>query len=174
MAEPFIGQITIYGLSYAPRGWAFCDGQILPIRQYTALFSLLGTYYGGDGVTTFALPDMRGRTPIHQGQGQGLSPYVIGEQVGVESLALLTTEIPTHTHLPMANNTIANQGGPKNNFWALESTGQSATYSNQSPNAIMNQMSVGPSGNSQPHENRQPFLTMSFCIAMEGIFPPRS
>jgi microcystin-dependent protein len=181
MSDPFLGQLMIFAGNFAPRGWATCDGQILSIAQNTALFSLLGTTYGGNGQTTFALPDLRGRVPIHVGQGPGLSPYTLGEVSGVESVTLNTTQMPMHNHTATATVSCADSaqslsdspvggvpggvsGGPQ--VFATSGTAQMS--------ATMVTPTVGIAGGNQPHENRQPFLVMTVCIALEGIFPSRN
>jgi microcystin-dependent protein len=182
MSEPFLGQLMIFAGNFAPRGWATCDGQILSIAQNTALFSLLGTTYGGNGQTTFALPDLRGRVPIHQGQGPGLSPYTEGEVGGVESVTLINTQMPSHNHT--ATNAINAAYGPQspsdNPAGAVPAgtSGGPQVYAPASDGTVMNPQTVvttiGIAGGSQPHENRQPYLCILFCIALEGIFPPRN
>ncbi len=174
MAEPFLGQVILVGFNFAPRGWALCDGQLLPISQNAALFSLLGTTYGGDGRTTFALPDLRGRAPIHQGQGSGLSARTIGSRLGVEEVTLTTNEMPAHTHSLNAFDGLANQQSPVRTVPATEPTGQTATYSTQPANSVMSPEAIGTTGGSQAHSNMQPSLTMNYCIALEGVFPPRN
>lgn len=173
MSEPFIGQMMIVGFNFAPRGWATCDGQLMAISQNTALFSLLGTTFGGDGKVTFGLPDMRGRTPLHAGQGPGLTLRDLGEEAGTEDCTLINSEMPMHTHLANANQS-ANQTLPAGNVWGGDSTGTIALYSNGTPDAVLNPMALGIAGGSQPHNNMQPFLVLNFCIALEGIFPSRS
>ncbi|HYP08657.1 MAG TPA: tail fiber protein [Bryobacteraceae bacterium] len=171
MADPFVGEIRIVGFNFAPRGWATCDGQLLPISQNTALFSLLGTFYGGDGKSTFALPNLQGSAPLAQGQGQGLSEYVIGQQGGTANVTLLPTEIPAHNHGLMAFTDPADLKLPANHSLARSSNGPAytapANFSTASPIAL------GVMGANAPHNNMQPYLTMLFIIAMQGIFPPR-
>lgn len=171
--DPFLGQISLLAFNYAPKGWAQCNGQIMSISQNTALFSLLGTVYGGDGVTTFALPDLRGRVAINQGQGPGLSTYLIGQAAGVETVTLNTTELPAHAHPAQlhASNAGVNQEEPQNHL-----PGETAIYTDGAANQIMNAASVtvGPTGGNQPHENRQPLITLNYCIALNGIYPSRS
>lgn len=177
MSEPFIGEIRMVGFNFAPRGWAFCNGQILSIAQNTALFSLLGTTYGGNGQTTFALPDLRGRIPMHWGQGAGLTPRVLGEVSGSENVTLLTTQIPAHTHLLNASSADADALSPGGNFNAVTndpSTLNSMNTYKSTANTQMNPGAVGATGGSQPHENMQPYLCVSFIIALEGIFPSRN
>jgi microcystin-dependent protein len=163
MSEPFLAEIKIISWNYAPRGWAFCNGQLLPINQNQALFALLGTTYGGNGQTTFALPDLRGRVPIHFGQG-----FTLGQAAGAAAHTLTISEMPAHTHLPRANSSLANQGSPANNFWS--GTGAYAGSSN----TPMNGGGITPTGGSQPHENRSPYLVLNFIIALQGIFPSQN
>ena len=186
--EPFVGQILLFPFNFAPRGFAFCHGQLLPISQNTALFSLLGTFYGGDGRSNFALPDLRGRAPVGFGQGQGLSNYEQGSRGGSETIALLTSELPAHIHATTnaltatarARNGPANQRTPVGNVPAIEAMGVTATYSDAVPDANMKLGAIALSGatasagSSQPHDNLQPYLTLNYCIALQGVFPPRS
>ena len=171
-AQPFIGQIMVFAGNFAPQGWAQCNGQLMPISQYDALFSLIGTTYGGDGQTTFALPDLRSRVPIHQGQGPGLSGYVIGQNGGAEAVTLLTTQLPVHTHPAMGNSDAGTNTDPTGGVWA---SGSTSTYiAGASANTNMNPTSISGSGGGQPHDNMLPFLTLNFCIALEGIYPSQS
>jgi microcystin-dependent protein len=165
MAEPFIGEVKIVGFNFAPRGWAFCNGQLLPIAQNQALFSLLGTMYGGNGQTTFALPDLRGRVPIHMGNG-----FTQGQSGGEENHALTINELPIHTHLPQGDSGSANAGTPVGNTWAAQ---DAAPYASTA-NVAMNATTIGTAGGSQPHSNLSPYLTLNFCIALVGIFPSRN
>lgn len=174
MSEPFIGQIAIFGFNFPPRGWALCNGQLLAIAQNTALFSLLGTTYGGNGQTTFALPDLRGRVPVHFGQGPGLSSYALGQSAGTETVTLLTTQIPAHTHALNCQSEAGNTGSPVGAVLAKEGAGLAAPYQGGVANSIMAASSIGAAGGSQPHSNIQPYLTINFCIALEGIFPSRN
>lgn len=174
MSEPFVGQITAVGFGFAPKGWALCNGQILPIAQNQALFSLLGTTFGGNGVTTFALPDLRGRTPIHWGTGPGLASIALGESAGTETVTLITSQLPMHNHIAMASNATADQAVPGGNLWATESAGATAMYSDQSATGTMSPQAVGSAGGNQPHNNMQPYLTINFIIALQGIFPSRN
>jgi microcystin-dependent protein len=174
MAEPFIGQITGFAGNFAPRGWALCQGQILSIAQNTALFSILGTTYGGNGQTTFALPDLRGRVPIQEGQGPGLSPYTLGEAGGQENHTLLVTEMPQHNHLIAATNAGGNSQTPIGTFLATDAAGGTAGYSGGPANGNMAATAVTLAGGSQPHNNRQPYLCINFIIALQGIFPSRN
>lgn len=173
MAESFLGEIRIFAFNFPPKGWATCDGQILSIAQNTALFSLLGTFYGGNGVNTFALPDLRGRTPVHMGQGPGLSPYVLGEKGGAESVTLLQSELPSHTHPAAGNSGPGNSLVPTGCVWAADAGG-SAQYATTEPDVTLSGYAVGVTGGNQPHENRPPFLTLNLCIATIGIFPSRN
>lgn len=168
MSEPFLGQLMLVPYNFAPKGWAFCAGQVMSIAQNSALFSLLGTTYGGDGITTFALPDLRGRVPLSSGQGPGLSPYQLGQTGGSESVTLLITEIPAHNHLVACYNGDAETSSPVNSLLANSTTYASTADATMAPNMI------GPSGGSQPHANVQPYLTLNWIIALEGIFPSRS
>ena len=172
MSEPFLGEIIMFGGNFAPRGWAFCSGQLLSIAQNTALFSILGTTYGGNGQTTFALPDLRGRVPIHPGSGPGLSPYSLGEQGGVENVTLLITQMPAHGHVATSNasTAAANDTLPTGNFLASDNQYQTASNTQMNANAV----TIAPSGGSQPHANIQPFTCVNFIIALEGIFPSRN
>jgi microcystin-dependent protein len=167
VAEPFLGSIILFGGNFAPRGWAMCNGQILPISQNTALFSLLGTTYGGNGQTTFALPDLRGRAPIGFNQGPGLSLYQLGETGGAESITLLASQMPAHQHLQPASNADQDTNRPNN---AVPAKG--GAYSGTSDGSNLDPTS--PSGGNQPHENRSPYLAMNYIIALEGIFPSRN
>ncbi|HTA29941.1 MAG TPA: tail fiber protein [Candidatus Cybelea sp.] len=174
MSEPFLGEIRMFGFNFAPVGWATCNGQIMSISQNTALFSLLGTYYGGDGQSTFALPNLQSCVAIHQGQGPGLSTYNIGQSGGTENVTLLTTQMPTHTHTVQCNTGGGNQASPSGNLPAVESTGTSLDYSNAGANASMSPTMIGNQGGSQPHTNIQPYLCVNFCIALQGVFPSRN
>ena len=167
MSTPFIGQIRMFGFNFAPRGWAQCNGQTLTIAQNTALFSLLGTTYGGNGQTTFALPNLQGRTPLHSGSGPGLSLRTLGQQGGSEAVTLATTQLPVHTHAPAASNAAPTVGPPAGNFWAQ---GRYSTTGN----AAMLHADIGNTGGGQGHENRSPYLVVNFCIALTGIFPTRN
>jgi microcystin-dependent protein len=172
MSNPFLGEIRLFGGNFAPRGWAFCNGQLLDISTYDALYTLLGTTYGGDGVNTFGLPDLRGRVPVGQGQGPGLSSRVIGQMAGTETVSLTAPQLPQHTHAPRAVPSAATQASPANGTWAV--TGPPPPYSSGTPAAVMNPGAIGSAGGGQPHENMIPFLGLSFIIATEGIFPSRN
>ena len=170
MSDPFIGEIRMFGGSFAPAGWAFCDGQLQPISENDALFTLIGTTYGGDGQETFALPNLQSRVPMHQGQGPGLSQnYVIGERAGVESVTLTTQQIPSHNHALVASTDPANQIAGTNGVLAA-AVSQSYLFG-ADPTTQLNAAMVQPQGGSQPHENMQPYLTISFIISLFGIFP---
>ena len=170
--EPYLGQVDIVAFNFPPKGWAFCNGQLLAINQNQALFSLLGTFYGGDGIRTFALPDLRGRIAIGMGQGPGLANYTVGEVGGEEYVTLNVTQMPAHTHVPMGTTSAANALGPGGAEWAATTT---YLYSSSAtPSSAMNPAAIGTAGGGQPHENRAPYLTMSFIIALQGIFPSRN
>ena len=172
MSEPFIAEVRIFAGNFAPRGWAFCDGQILPIAQNTALFSLVGTTYGGDGRTNFGLPDLRGRAPMHPGRGPGLSPRNLGEGGGTDIVQLSETQMPVHTHTPRASANMALEKSPDRNTWAKSST--EPLYRNSSDlNTNLNSNAIEQSGTGSSHNNMQPFLTLSFIIAITGIYPSR-
>lgn len=173
--DPFIAEIRILPCNFAPKGWAFCNGQLLSISQNTALFSLLGTTYGGDGRSTFALPNLQGRAPMHPGQGPGLSLHDLGEQGGTETVSLLEAEIPSHSHTMRANNGDGFFPTPTNNV----SSGPGADrdlfwYKGGTPNSTMKADALGISGGSLPHNNMMPYLTINFCIALQGVYPPRT
>lgn len=170
MATPFIGQISMFGGNFAPRNWAFCNGQLLSIAQNSALFSLLGTTYGGNGTTTFALPDLRGRTPIHAGQGPGLSNRVLGESSGSENVTLIVSQMPSHTHAvtPGASSSAATSENPSGQVPAAGGAYDSAA------NATLQGVTSGATGGSQPHTNMPPYLVINYIIALQGIFPSRN
>lgn len=170
-AEPFIGEIAIFGFSFVPRGWAACDGQLLPISQFTALFSLIGTTYGGDGRVNFALPDLRGRIPMHFGAGPGLSPYAFGDRNGAEAVTLTTAQLPSHSHALHAATTEDDATDPTGRVLAVPNRG---IYTSAPADATMSSTAIGTAGGGQPVDIRQPYLTLNICIALEGIFPSRS
>jgi len=172
MADPFVAEIRIVPFNFAPRGWAFCNGQVMPISQNTALFSLLGAQYGGNGSSTFALPDLQGRSPMQWGQGPGLSNRNLAEQGGQTTVTLLTSEVPGHTHGLRAAAGDATTGVPSGT--AALATASAAVYGPLSDPVAMSSSAIAPVGEGQPHENRQPFLTLHFVIALQGVFPPRS
>jgi microcystin-dependent protein len=174
MSSPFVAEIRMFAGNFAPTGWSQCDGQLLPISQNTALFSLLGTFYGGDGKSTFALPDLQGSAPMHQGQGAGLSERFLGEQLGEEFVTLLQTEIPIHTHQMNGGFTQADLGGPSALSIYTRSTPGNAYQTVSNANLTqMNFQMIGISGGSLPHNNMQPFLCVLFIIALQGVFPAR-
>ena len=170
MSQPFLGQVSMFGFNFPPRGWAMCNGQLLAINQNQALFSLLGTQYGGNGVQTFGLPDLQGRTPLHFGQGSGLTNRIQGERAGEESHTLLTQEVPSHTHALNASKDAGSSFIPNNNFIANANLPIAASGT---PVAMI-AGSVSNAGGSQPHTNIQPYLVVNFCIALTGIFPSRN
>lgn len=171
MSDQFVAEIRMVSFNFAPSGWATCDGQLLPISQNTALFSLLGTNYGGNGLSTFGLPNLQGRAAMHQGSGPGLSSRFVGEEGGVETVTLLQTEIPVHTHNMMAANFPADSNNPTGNTLARSSN--VAAYGTTGNSVQMNPLTLSASGSSFPHNNMQPYLALYFVIAMQGIFPPR-
>lgn len=170
MSSPYIGEIRMFGGSFAPVGWALCQGQTIPISQNDTLFNLIGTTYGGDGQNTFNLPDLSGRVPVHQGQGSGISQqYIIGEQGGVESVTLTTQQMPSHTHAFVGCTNSALASSPAN---AIYGKAVSATpFYAGTPDVSLNAGSVQPQGGNQPHENMQPFLVVTFIISLYGIYP---
>ena len=173
MADPFLAEIRIFGFNYPPTGWAFCDGQIMPISQNTALFSLLGTQFGGDGKSTFALPDLQGRVPVHQGQGQGLDEYFIGQEGGEQTVTLQQSEMPAHTHSMNALVEEANERQPPNQLIAIGSSIGMYDEAGNNPGVTIAPQSLAVAGSGLPHNNLMPYLTANFCIALQGIFPQR-
>jgi microcystin-dependent protein len=174
MSEPFIGQIIIFAGNFAPRGWAFCNGQLLSIAQNTALFSILGTTYGGNGQTTFALPNLQGRLAMHAGSGPGLTPRDLGEVGGGETVTLTNSQMPAHNHVLACNTNPGNQTQPEANILGAESASATQVYTNAQPNQTMSPLSISASGGSQPHDNMPPFQCLNYIIALEGIFPSRN
>jgi microcystin-dependent protein len=173
MSDPFVAEIRMFGFSFAPKGWAFCNGQLLPISQNTALFSLLGTYYGGDGKSTFALPDLQGSTPLMWGQLNGGSEYFLGQVSGTDSVTLLTSEMPVHNHLIEAYvDDLATVVVPSPTVLIGKANGGSVPYRPNS-NTTMALTALNIAGGSLPHNNMMPSLTVNFCIALQGVFPPR-
>ncbi len=170
MSEPFLGEIRAVGFNFAPLGWALCNGQILPIQQNTALFSLFGTFYGGNGQSTFALPDLQGRAPMGWGNGAGLTPRDLGEAAGSESVVLQPTQIPAHTHTVVAQNSRADRANANGASLAVSAD---KLYAATNPSALLSPNSLGLVGSSAPHNNMQPFLTLNFIVALQGIFPAR-
>ena len=172
MSEPFLSEIKLVSFNFAPKGWALCNGQFLPINQNQALFSLLGTTYGGNGQTNFALPNLRGRAPIHEGSG-----HTLGEAAGSSAVTLNIQQLPTHPHTLTSNLCIGGQvvnaalGDPTGNYWANNGKAQ---YSTSAPDASMHPSAVTNVGGSQPHTNMQPYLVLNFCIALQGIFPSQT
>lgn len=173
MADPFVAEIRIFPFNFAPKGWAWCDGQLLPLSQNTALFSLLGTTYGGDGKSNFALPDLQGRSPMHPGQGPGLSLHDLGETGGSETVTLLESEMPMHSHALRALTDIADQPIPSSARSLGRSNGGSA-YNTTFTASPMSGNALAPAGGDQPHNNMMPYLTFYFCIALQGVYPPRT
>jgi microcystin-dependent protein len=175
MADPFVAEIRIFGFNFAPKGWAFCDGQLLPLSQNTALFSLLGTTYGGNGKSNFALPDMQGNAPMHPGQGPGLSLHDLGETGGGSTVTLLDSEMPSHPHLVQCKGTPppSNAGTPDPSVTLARSSGTTA-YTAPANLGLMDAQLIAPTGSSFPHNNLMPYLVLNFCIALQGVFPPRS
>jgi len=182
MSNPFIGEIVMFGGNFAPRSWAFCDGQLLPISQNQALFSILGTTYGGDGRTTFGLPDLRSRVPIGEGTGPGLTPRTLGAKGGAENVILSTNQIPAHNHVATSTANAVTPAGNSNdaagNFWADDAGVSSGTYHTGPATGTMNsdavQTEIQNEGGGQSHTNVQPFLGMNFIIAIQGVFPSRN
>lgn len=178
MSNPFVAEIRIFAGNFAPTGWALCDGQLLPISQNTALFSLLGTTYGGDGRTTFALPNLQGSAPIGFGQGPGLSDRILGESGGSQAVTLLTSAIPVHTHTAQAFNTSkADQTSPAGHVWSKAQAGRQPLpmySSDPGTSPSMHAQALAVAGSSVPHNNMMPYLTLTFIIALQGVYPPRS
>ena len=172
MSEPFLAQIQIFGFNFAPQGWAFCNGQILSISQNTALFSLLGTLYGGNGTSNFALPNLQSRVAIGQGNGSGLTPRVVGEQGGEEFVTVLANQIPGHTHPARCNSAMGTSYDPTNQVWSQDAGGNQE-YGSTLAAGAMAPNAVQPAGGGGTHNNIQPFLALNFCIALQGIFPAR-
>ena len=184
MSDPFVGEIRMVGFNYAPEHWALCDGQLLPVNQYTTLFSLFGDRYGGDGRTTFGVPDLRGRGPIHQGRGPGLTPRILGQMVGYERVSLTSSQVPTppvppHTHELRVSSSAAGEGNPSEHFLAqsrdedIYATSENAKMNDQAISQPVSQVDGGGGGNVQPHENMSPGLVLNFIVALDGYYPPR-
>ena len=175
MSEPFLAEVRLVGFNFAPRGWAFCDGQILPINQNQSLYSLLGTTYGGDGRTSFALPDMRGRVPMHVGSSNGTA-HLLGQKSGEETHTLAGNEMPQHDHVLHATNASATQAGPAGALPAQVTAGVDFVYSSASDNlnVSLNSAAVANVGGGQAHDNMQPYIAVNFCIALQGLFPSRN
>lgn len=178
MSDPYLGQISIFGFTFAPRGWALCNGQLLPISQNVALFSLLGTFYGGNGTNNFALPNLQGLVPLHFGQSPGLSLYNLGQVGGQEGHTLTVNEMPAHRHTPNYTGT-ADQASPAGNIWAPDPNGN-VTFATTANEVLANDPTnpannaIGLTGGGQPHENRAPYVVLNFCIALQGVFPSRN
>lgn len=176
--DPFISEIRIFGCNFAPVGWALCQGQLLSIQSNTALFSLLGTFYGGNGVTNFGLPDLRSRAAVGQGQGPGLTPYSIGETGGSETVTLLSNQLAVHSHNVNCYNADGSAGGPGGNILASSGTDSrgNVLYNDASSGALvsMNAQQISLTGNGLPHNNMSPYLTLNFCIALTGVYPQRN
>lgn len=166
MATPFLAEIRLFSFNFAPKGWAFCSGQVLPIAQNQALFSLLGTTYGGNGTTSFALPNLQGRTPLHFGAG-----FSLGQAGGEATHTVTIAEMPAHTHTPQGNSAAATQGSPAAGTWA---TADQLPYNSVAPDVTLNPALIATAGGSQPHPNQQPYLVLTFAIALQGVFPSRS
>ena len=173
MSEPFLAEVRIMGFNFAPRGWALCDGQILPINQNQSLYSLLGTTYGGDGRTSFALPDLRGRTPIHVGRSNGGESHTLGQKSGEETHTLSAAEMPNHDHTAKASTTNADQNNPDGHILAQALNFYVPTATNPTQQEI-SQATVTNVGGSQAHDNMQPYLALNYCIALQGLFPSRN
>ena len=173
MSDQFIAEIRVFATNFAPTGWAQCNGQLLPISQNTALFSLLGTFYGGDGKSTFALPDLQDSAPMHHGQGQGLSERFIGEQAGTQFVTLLQSEIPVHTHVYGTSSEVAVAREPAPNVRLARGQAISMYGPNNGATTIMAPQALSVAGGDLPHNNMQPYQVLNFCIALQGIFPPR-
>jgi microcystin-dependent protein len=175
MADPFVAEIRIFPFNFAPKGWAWCDGQLMPLSQNTALFSLLGTTYGGNGKSNFALPDLQGRAPMHPGQGPGLSSHDLGETGGSETVTLLESEIPSHAHAMVGVTDTASNNEPANTMFARPLGRGNNQYSQTiSPLVSLSDQALAPAGGDAPHNNLQPYLTFYFCIALQGVYPPRT
>jgi microcystin-dependent protein len=175
MSDPFVAEIRMFAGNFAPNGWAFCNGQLMPISQNTALFSLLGTNYGGDGYSTFALPDLSGAFPMHAGQGQGPTHHDLGEHGGASAVALQTSELPAHSHAVQAAATRGNRTSPAGALWAQPGVGRVSdkVYTSGAPDVPMHPAAIGVAGGGEPHNNLHPYLAVNFIIALVGIFPAR-
>lgn len=169
MSNPYVGEIRMFGGNFAPQGWMFCEGQLLPISENETLFQLIGTTYGGDGLSTFALPDLRSRIPIHQGNS-----FILGETGGVEDVTLTVNQLPVHTHALLASSDLASDANPGGRVVAQDAVAGSDLYLEDVPDATMATTSISPIGGSQPHTNIQPYLCVSFIISLFGVFPPPS
>ncbi len=172
--NPYLAEIRIFAGNFAPRGWALCNGQILPITQNTALFSLIGTFYGGNGTSTFALPNLQSRAPVHQGQGAGLSPYVLGEAIGQENVSLISSQMPLHNHAVNASSGAGTLVAASGAFWAADGASRGGKVYASTGGATMGAGAIGQTGGGLPHNNIQPYLALNFIIALSGIYPTRS
>jgi microcystin-dependent protein len=174
MANPFLGEIRVFPFNFSPVGWALCNGQILPIAQNTALFSLLGTTFGGNGTTNFALPNLQGSIPLAYGQGPGLSNYAIGQVGGSPTVALASNQMPAHTHPVVCTTTAGNTPSPANAAFAAVAPGKPPAYGPAGSGTVnMSPIAAAMTGNNQPHNNMPPYVTLNFCIALQGIYPSR-
>jgi microcystin-dependent protein len=169
MSNPYVGEIRMFGGNFAPVGWAFCDGSLMAISDNDALFQLIGTTFGGDGQTTFGLPDLRSRVPIHATISSGFG-FTLGQNGGVETVTLIPTQIPAHSHVPQGNSNPGTQSGPGGGVWAASNPSLSQ-FSSASPNLALNAAAIGSAGGSQPHDNMLPFLVVNFIISLFGVFP---
>ncbi len=172
MSDPFVAEIRMFAGNFAPTGWALCNGQLLPLSQNTALFSLLGTTYGGDGKSTFALPNLQDSAPMQPGQGAGLSLYDLGQQGGTPNVTLLLSELPLHNHIANAKTSLGNSQTPADQTWA--GSNNAKQYVNTAPNTAMSPLALSLTGGNLPHNNLAPYLVVTFIIALQGVFPPRS
>lgn len=173
MSEPFIGQVVAVGFNFAPNGWALCDGSLLPIAENSPLFSLIGTTYGGDGITNFALPDLRGRVGLSQGQGPGLGNYLLGQKGGAENVTLTAAQHASHRHLLMAANAVDSADPANNRVLGQPATG-TTLYAPSGTATTLSSSTVAPDGGSQPHNNKQPYMTINYIICLEGIYPSQN
>ena len=174
MLEPFLGMIALFGFNFAPKDWALCNGQLMSISQNSALFALLGTMYGGDGVTTFALPNLQGRVPLGMGNGPGLTPRTQGEMSGTENVTLLSTQMPQHNHFMTASGDAPTVTSPSDGSLGTAARGSSAIYVSGATTPVNMASSTSMTGGNQPHSNMQPYIAMNYCIALTGVFPQRS
>lgn len=166
MGQPYVGEIRMFAGNFAPAGWMLCQGQLLPISEYETLFNLIGTTYGGDGQSTFALPNLQSRVPMHQGNG-----FTLAQAAGTETVTLTTSQIPAHSHVPQANSGSGTQTSPSGNVWSLSTN---LPYSTNAPTASMDPAAIGSAGGSQPHDNMVPFLAINFIISLFGVFPTQN
>ena len=174
MSEPFLAEVRILPYTFAPLGWALCEGQILSISQNTAVFSLLGTMYGGNGTSNFALPNVQGRVVVGIGQGPGLTPYSNGDMGGVETVTLTAPQLAAHNHGASAIHEAGNSYSPAGDAWSADGANRAKIYGSGTPAVAMGANALAPAGGNQPHNNLQPYIAINYCIALQGIFPPRS